>query len=106
MRMRPKLAAGVAAAVLALSASAGTGAAASPGGTNAVSAAARHTPADTRFTEVLALSQVKRAAAWAAVQRAWSGQPRTGTSRLTDQRALAQVKRQASWKAVHRAAGR
>lgn len=101
--MRPKLAPGVAAAVLALTTSAG--AAASPGRADAVSAAARHTSADSRFTELLALSQIKRAVAWAAVQRAWSEQPRTGTSRLTDQRALAQVKRQASWKAVHSAAG-
>jgi len=103
MRMRPKLAAGVAAAVLALATSAAADA--SPGGTDAVSAAARHTPADSRFTELLALSHVKRAAAWAAVQRAWAEQPRTGASPLTDQRALTQVKRQASWKAVHRAAG-
>jgi hypothetical protein len=71
-----------------------------------VPAAARHASADNRFTELLALSQVKRAVAWATVQRAWAGQPRTGASRLTDQRALGQVKRQASWKAVHRAAGR
>ena len=81
MRMQPKLAAGVAAAVLALAASAG--AAASPSETDAVPAAARHAPADNRFTELLALSQVKRAVAWAAVERAWTGQPRTGTSRLS-----------------------
>lgn len=104
IRMRPKLAAGVAAAVLALTANAG--AAASPGGTDAVSVAARHALTDNRFTELLALNQVKWAVAWAAVQRAWAGQPRTATSRLTDQRALGQVKRQASWKAVHRATGR
>jgi hypothetical protein len=71
MRMRPKLAAGVAAAGLALTASAG--AAASPGGTDAVPVAARHAPIDTRFTELLALSQVKRTVAWAAVQRAMCG---------------------------------
>src|ERR1700750_488152 len=59
MRIRPKLAAGAAAAVLALTASAG--AASSPGETDAVPAAARHAPADNRFTELLALSQVKRA---------------------------------------------
>ena len=81
MRMRPKLAAGVAAAVLALAASAG--AATSPGETDAVSTAARHAPADNRFTELLALSQVKRAVAWAEVERAWARQPRTGTSRLS-----------------------
>jgi hypothetical protein len=81
MRMQPKLAAGAAAAVLALAASAG--AAASPGETDAVPVAARHAPADNRFTELLALSQVKRAVAWAAVERAWALQPRTGTSRLS-----------------------
>jgi hypothetical protein len=81
MRMQPKLAAGAAAAVLALAASAG--AAASPGETDAVSVAALHAPADNRFTELLALSQVKRAVAWAAVQRAWAEQPRAGTSRLS-----------------------
>jgi hypothetical protein len=99
MRMRPRLAAGVAAAVLALVGSAGAGA--SPGGTDAVSVAARHAPIDTRFTELLALAQVKRDVAWAAVERARTGQPRTGGSRFTDQQALAQVKRQASWKAAH-----
>lgn len=104
MRMRAKLAAGIAAAVLALTASAG--AAASPGGTVAVPVAARHAPTDTRFTELLALNQVKRDVAWAAVQRAWAGQPRTATSRLTDQQALGQAKRQTSWKAVYRAAGK
>ena len=90
--------------MLALIASAG--AAGSPGGTAAVPVPARHAAADNRFTELLALNQVKRAVAWATVQRAWAGQPQTGTSRFTDQRALGQVKRQASWKAVHRAAGR
>jgi hypothetical protein len=104
MRMQPKLAAGAAAAVLALTGSAG--AAASPSGTAAVPVTARHAPADTRFTELLALAQVKRHVAWAAVQRAWAGQPHGGTSRLTDQQALGQIKRQASWKAVHHAAGR
>ena len=83
MRIRPKLTAGAAVAVLALTASAGAGAAASPSGTDEVPAAARHAPADTRFTELLALSQVKRAVAWAAVERAWALQPRTGTSRLS-----------------------
>jgi hypothetical protein len=81
MRMQPKLAAGAAVAVVALTASAG--AAASPGETPAVPAAARHAPADNRFTELLALSQVKRAVAWAEVERAWARQPRTGTSRLS-----------------------
>ena len=104
MRMRAKLAAGVAAAVLALAASAG--AAASTGGTAAVSVRARHAPVDNRFTELLALAEVKRDVAWAAMQRAWAGQSQTGTFRFTDQRALGQVKRQASWKAVHPAAGR
>ena len=80
MRIRPKLAAGAAVAVLALTASAG--AAATPSGTPAVPAA-RHAPADTRFTELLTLSQVKRAVAWAEVERAWARQPRTGTSRLS-----------------------
>jgi hypothetical protein len=81
MRIRPKLAAGAAVALLALTASAG--AAATPSGTPAVPAAARHAPADNRFTELLALSQVKRAVAWAEVERAWARQPRTGTSRLS-----------------------
>ena len=80
MRIRPKLAAGLAAAVLALTASAG--APATPSGTPAVPAAARHAPADNRLTELLTLSQVKRAVAWAEVERAWARQPRTGTSRL------------------------
>jgi hypothetical protein len=102
--MRPKLAAGGAAAVLALTASAG--AAASTGGTDAVSVPARHAPIDTRFTDLRALAQVKRDVAWAAVQRAQARQPQAGTSRFTDQRALAQVKRHASWKAVPPAAGR
>jgi hypothetical protein len=103
-RMRPTLAAGAAAAMLALTASAD--AAASPGETAAVPVSARHPPADNRFTELLALSQVKRHVAWASVQRARVRRPQTGTSRFTDQQALSQVKRQASWKAVHRAAGR
>lgn len=81
MRMWPKLAAGAAAAAVALTASAG--ASATPVGTPAVPVAARHAPADTRFTELLALSQVKRAVAWAEVERAWAQQPRTGTSRLS-----------------------
>ena len=98
------MAAGAAAAVLALIASAG--AAGSPGGTAAALVAARHAAADNRFTELLALNQVKREVAWATVRRAWTGQPQTGTSPFTDQRALGQVKRQAAWKAVHRAASR
>jgi len=102
--MQPKQVMGAAAAVLALAVSAG--AAASPSGTTAVPDSARHATADDRFTELLALAQVKRDVAWAAVERAWAGPPQTGTSRLTDQRALAQLKRQASWKAVHDAAGR
>jgi hypothetical protein len=104
MSMRPKLAAGAAAAVLALTASAG--AAASPDETPAVPVSARHAAADSWFTELLALAQVKRDVAWAAVERVWAGQPHTGASRPTDQQALGQVKRQAAWKAVHRAAGR
>jgi hypothetical protein len=95
IRMRPKLAA-AAAAVLTLTASAG--AAASLSGTAAVQAAARHAAADNRFTELLALNQVKRAVAWATVERAWAGQPHTGSTRFIDQRALGQVKRQAAWK--------
>jgi hypothetical protein len=94
VRIRPKLAAGAAAAVLALTASAC--AAESPSGTPAISVPARHAPADTRFTDQRALAQVKRDVAWAAVQRARAGQPHPGTSRFTDQRALGQVKRQAS----------
>jgi hypothetical protein len=103
MRMQLRQVMGATAAVLALTVSAG--AAANPGGTAAVSVSARHATADNRFTELLALNQVKRDVAWAAVERAWV-EPHTGTSRLTDQRALGQVKRQASWKAVHPAAGR
>jgi len=98
------IAAGAAAAALALTASAC--AAASPGGTSAVSVPARHAPADTRFTEELTLAQVKRDVAWAAVQRARTGQPRPDTSPFTDQLALAQAKRQAAWRAVHPAPGR
>jgi hypothetical protein len=86
MRMQPKQVTGVAAVVLALTVS--TRAAASPAGTAAVSVSARHAPADTRFTELLALAQVKRDVAWAAVERAWAGQPETGIARFTDQAAF------------------
>jgi hypothetical protein len=104
MRMQPKLVMGIAAAVLALTASA---AAASPGrtaGGGAVLVSARHAPTDDRFTELRALDQVKRAVAWAEVERAWARQPHPDT-RFTDQLHLAQVKRQAAWKAADRAAG-
>jgi hypothetical protein len=36
-------------------------------------ASARHAPGDNRFAELRALDQVKRAVAWAAVERAWGG---------------------------------
>jgi hypothetical protein len=104
MRMQPRLVTGIAAAVLALTASAA--AAHSPGrtpGGGAVLVSARHAPADTRFTELRALDQVKRAVAWAEVERAWARQPHADT-RFTDQRHLAQVKRQAAWRAADRAA--
>jgi hypothetical protein len=81
----------------------------SPGKTpevGTVSLSARHAPAYNRFTELLALDQVKRAVAWAEVERAWTRQPQTGASRLTDQRELARVKRQAAWNAADRAIGR
>jgi len=84
-------------------------AAADPGktpGIGVTSPSARHAPADNRFTDLLALDQVKHAVAWAEVQRAWGRQPQTGASRFTDQSELAQVKRQAAWKATNQAAGR
>jgi len=103
--MQPKLMMGIAAAVLALTAST---AAASPGETpesGAVVVSARHAPADNRFTELRALDQVKRAVAWAEVERAWARHAPADT-RFTDQRYLAQVTRQAAWKAADHAAGR
>jgi hypothetical protein len=67
MRMRPTLAAGAAAA---LALTAGAGSAADSARAVADPVSARHAPTDTRFTELLALSQVKRAVAWATVERA------------------------------------
>jgi hypothetical protein len=103
MRMQPKQVLGATAAVLALTVSAG--AAASPGGTTAVSVSARHATADTRFTELLALAQVKRDVAWAAVERAWGWQAPGDASRFAELRALGQVKRDVAWAAVERAWG-
>jgi hypothetical protein len=106
MRTQPTLAIRVAAAALALSACGiATGI---PGGTSVVHAAvvsARPAPGDNRIAELRELDQVKRAVAWAAVERAWARQAQAGAARLADLRALAQVKRDAAWAAVERARG-
>ena len=107
MRTRPNLVAGVAAAALALTA--GGAAAGTSGGTRASHAtlvSVRHAPVDTRYQDMRVLAQVKRETAWAAVERAWAGQPQPGTSRFADLGDLAQVKRQTSWKAAAQAGGR
>ena len=74
MRTQPTLAIRVAAAALALSACGiATGIS---GGTSVAHAAvvsARPAPGDNRFAELRELDQVKRAVAWAALERAWGG---------------------------------
>jgi hypothetical protein len=106
MRTQPRLAIRVAAAALALSACGiATGIS---GGTPLAYASvvsARHVPSDTRFAELRALAQVKRDAAWAAVERAWARPAQVDASRFVELRALAQVKRDAAWAAVERAWG-
>jgi hypothetical protein len=106
MNTQPKLAIRVAAAALALSAC-GIAAGAS-GGTPMADAgvvSARHAPWDNRFAEMRLLAQVKRDAAWAAVERAWARQTPGDASGFADLRALPQVKRDAAWAAVERAWG-
>jgi hypothetical protein len=106
MKTQPRLAIRVAAAALALSACgivAGTS-----GGTPVAHASvvsARHVPGDSRFADLMALGQVKRDVAWAAVERAWAGPTPVDASRFTELRALAQVKRDVAWAAVERAWG-
>ena len=57
-------------------------------------ASARHAPGDNRFAELRALDQVKRAVAWAAVERAWAKPVQGDTSPVPHElRALDQVKR-------------
>ena len=106
MKTQPRLAIRVAAAALALSAcgiAAGTS-----GGTPVAYASvvsARHAPDDTRFADLRALAQVKRDAAWAAVERAWARPAQVDASRFAELRALAQVKRDVAWAALERARG-
>jgi hypothetical protein len=106
MRTQPTLAIRVAAAALALSACGiATGIS---GGTSVAHAAvvsARPAPGDNRFAELRELDQVKRAVAWAAVERAWARQAQADASRLADLRELDQVKRAVAWAAVERARG-
>jgi hypothetical protein len=105
MRTQQTLAIRVAAAALALSACGiATGI---PGGTSVAYAAvvsARPAPGDNWIAELRELDQVKRAVAWAAVERAWR-QTQADASRLVDLRALDQVKRETSWSAVKRPRG-
>ena len=106
MDTQPRLAIRVVAAALALSAcgiAAGTS-----GGTpvaHASVASARHAPGDNRFAELRAPDQVKRAVAWAAVERAWAKPVQGDTSQFAELRALDQVKRAVAWAAVERAWG-
>ena len=100
MNTQPKLAIRVAAAAMALSA---CGIAA--GTPMADAAVVSHATGDTRFTEMRVLAQVKRDAAWAAVERAWAQQARMDASRFTDLRDLGRVKRDTAWKAVEHAGG-
>jgi hypothetical protein len=105
MRTQPTLAVRVAAAALALSA---CGIAAGiPGGTSLAHAAvvsARPASGDNRFAELRELDQVKRAVAWAAVERA-ARQAQADASRLAELRELDRVKRDAAWAAMERARG-
>jgi hypothetical protein len=106
MKKQPKLAIRVAAATLALSAcgiAAGASGATPMADASVVSA--RHAPGDNRFAEMRLLAQVKRDAAWAAVERTWAQQARMDASRFTDLRDLGQLKRDTAWKAVEHAGG-
>jgi predicted lipoprotein len=102
MKTQPKLAIRVAAAAVALSA---CGIAAGTPMADAAVVSARHAPGDNRFTEMRVLAQVKRDAAWAAVERAWAQQARMDASQFADLRDLDQVKRDTAWKAVEHAGG-
>jgi hypothetical protein len=106
MRTQPRLATRVAAAALALSAcgiAAGTSSGTPVAHASVVSA--RHAPGDTRFADLRQLGQMKRDAAWAAVERARARQAEADTSRFADLRELGQVKRDVAWAAVERAWG-
>jgi len=106
MKTQPRLAIRAAAAAVALSAcgiAAGTSVGTPLAHASVVSA--RHAPGNNRFADLRALDQVKRDAAWAAVERAWAKPVPGDPSRLADLRALDQVKRAAAWAAVERAWG-
>lgn len=101
MRIRPNLVAGVAAAALALTAC--SVAAGTSGGTHTDHAAP--VSADSRFTELKDLAEVKRDTSWRAAGLAGARQPQTDT-RFTEMRELAKAKQEASWKAAELAWGR
>ena len=106
MKTQPRLAIWVAAAALAMSAcgiAAGTSSGTPVAYASVVSA--RHAPGDTRFADLRALAQMKRDAAWAAMERAWVQPAPVDASRFAELRALAQVKRDVSWAAMERAWG-
>jgi hypothetical protein len=106
MKTQPRLAIRVAAAALALSAcgiAIGTSVGTPVAHASVVSA--RHAPGDNRFADLRALDQAKRAAAWAAVERAWAKPAPGDPSRFAELRALDQVKRDIAWAAVERAWG-
>jgi hypothetical protein len=106
MRTRLNLAAGVAAAALALSAcGAAAGTSGGTQGSQASSVPARHAPVDARYADMRELAQVKRETAWRAVERARARQPQAGTSRFADRGELDQVKRETSWEAAGQAWG-
>jgi hypothetical protein len=107
MKMRPRLVIGVAAAGLAVAACGlAAGSAGGTQGGHASSVSARHAPADTTFTVIRDLAQVKREVMWKAAERSWAEQPQMGTSRFTDQGDLARVKRDVARRAAERAPGR
>ena len=102
MRTQPTLAVRVAAGALALSACGiATGISGGTSVAHASVVSARPAPGDNRFAELRELDQLKRAVAWAAVERAW---PRQDDS-FTEMRELAQVKRAVARAALERAWG-
>jgi hypothetical protein len=106
MRTQSRLAIRVAAAALALSAcNIATGISGGTPLAHASVVSPRPVPGDTRFADLRALAQVKRDAAWAAVERAWAGPAGVDASRFAELRELGQVKRDVAWAAVERAWG-
>jgi hypothetical protein len=105
MRTRPSLAAGVAAAALALTACGTTGG--TSGGTqggHAASVPAGPARADTWLADLKDLAQVKRHAVDPV--RFPARQPQLDTSELADLRELAKVKRDVVWKTAGHTWGR